>query len=176
PRARAGDLIAGTKLVDPAERHRLAAHGGTAIEGSTDAMIGFAKLVDADARQWRKRHEEEIEEPEQKAYAQIAKAPFDLFGPAHPPDATFTLRLAFGVVKGYRVDGALLPYTTTFAGAFERADLQEHRDPFTLPKRWLDNKSKLDLSTPFNFVSTADTIGGNSGSPVINRAGEFVGM
>jgi hypothetical protein len=80
------------------------------------------------------------------------------------------------VVRGYEVDGAGLPFTTTFGGAFERAQKQQHREPFVLPKRWLDGKGKLDLATPFNFVSTADTIGGNSGSPVLNRAGELVGI
>ena len=80
------------------------------------------------------------------------------------------------MVKGYAVDGADLPYTTTFGGAFERAEKQGHREPFVLPKRWLEGKDKLDLKTPFNFVSTADTIGGNSGSPVLNRAGELVGI
>ena len=84
--------------------------------------------------------------------------------------------LALGVVKGYSVEGTELPYTTTFAGAFERAEKQGHREPFVLPQRWLEGKDKLDLKTPFNFVSTADTIGGNSGSPVLNRAGELVGI
>ena len=99
-----------------------------------------------------------------------------LFGTAVAPDATFTLRLAFGVVKGYDVDGKTIPFHTTFGGAFERADKQGNREPFDLPRRWLDGKGKLDLKTPFNFVSTADTIGGNSGSPVLNRAGELVGI
>src|SRR5262249_5501633 len=82
----------------------------------------------------------------------------------------------FGVVKGYAVDGTTLPSHTTFGGAFERADRQGHREPFELPKRWLEARGRLDPSTPLNFVSTADTIGGNSGSPVLNRAGELVGI
>jgi hypothetical protein len=107
-----------------------------------------------------------------------ARARFDLHGTGIAPDATFTLRLAFGVVKGYRVDGVDLPYTTTFAGALARAEQQGHREPFLLPKRWLDVKERRDIdpATPLNFVSTADTIGGNSGSPVLNRAGELVGI
>src|SRR5213078_1307423 len=103
-------------------------------------------------------------------------ARFKLLGPAVAPAATFTLRLAFGQVKGYSVDGVDLPFTTTFGGAFERAEKQGHRVPFVLPKRWRDGKAKLDMKTPFNFVSTADTIGGNSGSPVLNRGGELVGI
>ena len=87
------------------------------------------------------------------------------------PDATFTLRLTFGTVQGYEVDGVKLPFYTTFGGAFERAERQGHREPFELPLRWLEGKAKVDLKAPLNFVSTADTIGGNSGSPVLNRAG-----
>jgi len=131
--------------------------------------------VDEDARALRKRHDDQVEEVERQANAQIARSRFDVLGTAIAPDATFTLRLAFGVVKGYRADGLELPFTTTFGGAFARADKQGHREPFVLPKRWLESKNKLDLDTPFNFVSTADTIGGNSGSPVLNRKGELVG-
>jgi hypothetical protein len=101
---------------------------------------------------------------------------FKVLGRAVAPDATFTLRLAFGVVKGYHADGVDLPYCTRFAEAFDRNAKLGGREPFELPKRWLDGKAKLDLETPFNFVSTADTIGGNSGSPILNRAGEFVGI
>jgi hypothetical protein len=92
------------------------------------------------------------------------------------PDATFTLRLAFGVVKGYEVDGTELPFHTTFAGLYAKADDHQGAPPFKLPPAWIDRKEKLNLQTPFNFVSTADTIGGNSGSPVLNRAGELVGV
>jgi hypothetical protein len=171
PANRAAELVAGTKLFDPAERKRLA--GG---EKSEDAMLGLARLVDEESRKLRKRYEDEIEEPERQAYAKIAEERFKSYGRGIAPDATFTLRLAFGVVKGYEVDGEKLPFTTTFGGAFERAEKQGHREPFTLPKRWREGKDKLDAKTPFNFVSTADTIGGNSGSPVLNRAGELVGI
>ncbi|HEY7159126.1 MAG TPA: S46 family peptidase [Gemmataceae bacterium] len=176
PSARAAELIDGSKLVDPAERRRLSDGGAKAIEDSGDLLIRFARLLDDDARALRKRHEDQVEEVERQANAEIARRRFDMYGAAVAPDATFTLRLAFGVVKGYRVEGVDLPYTTTFGGAFERADKQGHREPFVLPKRWLDARNKLKLDTPFNFVSTADTIGGNSGSPVLNRAGELVGI
>jgi hypothetical protein len=176
PGARAADLVTGTKLNDPEVRRRLAAGGPAAIQESTDAMIGLARLVDPAARQLRKPYEDEVEEVERQAYAQIARARFELFGSTLAPDATFTLRLAFGVVKGYRVEDTDLPYATTFGGAFARSEQQANREPFTLPRRWIANKDKLDLTTPFNFVSTADTIGGNSGSPVLNRAGELVGI
>jgi hypothetical protein len=176
PAARATELIDACKLRDPSGRRRLADGGAKAIAESTDQMIRFARLVDDDARARRKRHEDEVEEVERQANAQIARLRFDVLGDAVSPDATFTLRLAFGIVKGYEVEGVALPYTTTFRGAFERADKQGHREPFELPHRWEEAKNRLDLSTPFNFVSTADTIGGNSGSPVLNRAGEFVGI
>lgn len=176
PSARAAELIDGCKLIDPAERRRLADGGKKALEESNDPLLRFALLVDEPARAVRKRHEDEVEEVERQANAAIARTRFAVHGEAIAPDATFTLRLAFGIVKGYAADGIDLPYYTTFGGAFDRADKQQHRPPFILPKRWLAAKDKLDLQTPFNFVSTADTIGGNSGSPVLNRAGELVGI
>jgi hypothetical protein len=176
PANRAAELVAGTKLIDPAERRRVAVGGTHAIDESSDAMIAFARLIDPDARAVRKHFEDEVEEVERQASGRIARAGFELLGTAQAPDATFTLRLAFGVVKGYSVDGVDLPCNTTFGGAFERAELQGHREPFELPKRWTDAKGRLDPKTPFNFASTADTIGGNSGSPVLNRAGELVGI
>jgi hypothetical protein len=174
--ARAEELIAGTKLFAVEERKKLVDGGKAAVDASTDAMIVLAKAVDAEARKLRKRFEEEVEEPERQAYAEIAKVRFQSLGKSVPPDATFTLRLAFGTVKGYEVGGEKLPFHTTFGGAFKRAEAMKNREPFDLPTRWLDGKAKLDLDTPFNFVSTADTIGGNSGSPVLNRAGELVGI
>jgi hypothetical protein len=176
PGQRADELIGGTKLFDPAERKRLVEGGVKAAEASADPMIAFARLLDPPARELRKRFETEVEEPERQAYAELAKVRFAVLGRSVPPDATFTLRLAYGVVRGYEAEGQQVPYATTFAGLYERAETQKHKEPFTLPKRWLEGKRKLDLATPFNFVSTADTIGGNSGSPVLNRAGEFVGI
>jgi hypothetical protein len=176
PAARAAELVAGTRLADPAERRRVAGGGVREVEGSDDAMLRFARAVDGAARALRKRFEDEVEEVERQANAAIARRRFQALGTAVAPDATFTLRLAFGVVKGYAADGEELPFYTTFGGAFERAELQGHREPFALPARWREAKGRLDPATPFNFVSTADTIGGNSGSPVLNRAGELVGI
>jgi hypothetical protein len=176
PAARAAELVTGSKLADPTVRRTIATGGQKAVESSDDAMIRFAVQIDADSRKLRKRYEDQVEEPERQANALIAKARFELLGTGIAPDATFTLRLAFGTVRGYDVDGDKLPFFTTFGGAFTRADKQQHREPFDLPRRWRENKDKLDLSTPMCFVSTADTIGGNSGSPVLNRAGEIVGL
>src|SRR5205807_427776 len=128
---------------DPAERRRLVDRGGKAVEASTDPMIVFARLIDTDARALRKRFEEEVEEPERQAYAEIAKVRFAILGRSIPPDATFTLRLAYGVVKRYEAEGQKVPFATTFAGLFERAEKQRYKEPFELPKRWLDGKAKL---------------------------------
>jgi hypothetical protein len=175
PAARAAELIDGTKLTKVAERKRLYEGGKTAITESADELLRLATLIDKEARAVRQQFAV-VEEVHQRAYASVAKATFDRFGTAIAPDATFTLRLAFGVVKGYRVDGTDLPYATTFAGLFARSADHDNEEPFRLPRRWLSAKGKLDLETPLNFVSTADTIGGNSGSPVLNRAGELVGI
>ena len=117
-----------------------------------------------------------MEEPERQAYAELAKLRFVALGRSVAPDATFTLRLAFGTVKGYEVGGEKLNFHTTLGEAFDKSAKLDGREPFDLPKRWLDGRSTLDAAPPFNFVSSADTIGGNSGSPVLNRAGELVGV
>lgn len=176
PAARAEELVAGTKLFAPAERKRLVDGGAQAVEASTDPLIVLAKAIDPAARALRTRYETEVEEPERQAYATLAEWRFKAFGRTVAPDATFTLRIAFGTVQGYEVGGEKLNFHTTFGETFEKAAKLEGKEPFDLPKRWLDGKAKLDLKTPFNFVSTADTIGGNSGSPVLNRAGELVGI
>jgi hypothetical protein len=174
PAKRAAELVNST-LYDPSERKKLV-DNPKALADSTDPMVRLAKAIDADARKLRKRYEDEVEEVERQAYAEIAKVRFAALGKSVAPDATFTLRLAFGVVKGYEVDGQQLPFHTTLGGAFERAAAMKNREPFELPERWVKGKDKLDLKTPFDFVSTADTIGGNSGSPVLNRDGELVGV
>jgi len=168
-------LIRGTKLDDVGERKRLFEGGAKAIAESNDTMIRFAIQADVSARNYRKAMDE-IEESQTQAYAEIAKIRFAKFGTTIAPDATFTLRLAFGTVQGYEVDGVKLQHATTFKEMYARAKEQQYHEPFSLPKRWTDGEGKLDLDTPFNFVSTADTIGGNSGSPVLNRKGEFVGI
>jgi len=176
PRDRAAELVGGTKLKDVAFRKELAGGGQEAIRQSKDPMIQLAVLVDGPSRAFRKTYEEQVEEPMRQAYAKLATARFAIYGTDVYPDATFTLRLAFGLVKGYTEQGKEVPPWTTFAGLYQRADEQGNQSPFALPERWIKQKSKLNLKTPFNFVSTADIIGGNSGSPVVNRNGEFVGI
>ncbi|MBX7106211.1 MAG: S46 family peptidase [Gemmataceae bacterium] len=176
PRVRAAELVAGCKLFDVAERKRIFDAGPAAIDQSADTMIQLARTIDPAAREVRKFIEEQVDEPERQAYSRIAEIRFEKFGRTIAPDATFTLRLAFGRVSGYDEDGVARPYQTTVAGLFQRAGKMGGREPFVLADRWKAAQSKLDPTTPMNFVSTADTIGGNSGSPVVNRDGELVGI
>jgi hypothetical protein len=173
PRTRAAELIQATKVRDVAFRKWLYEGGASVVSAANDPMIELARLVDAEARALRKVFEEQTE-VKQQAQAAIARARNALLGTAGYPDATFTLRLSFGVVKGYEEDGRQVPAITTFAGLYERAKEFNNRPPFDLPPLWTKRKPRLD--TPYNFVSTCDIIGGNSGSPVVNRAGEFVGI
>jgi hypothetical protein len=176
PQERAAELIAGTRLEDVAVRKQLAEGGKEAIEESKDPLIQLARLVDPPARRVREIYEQKVEEPLRQAYAKIAALQFALHGTDVYPDATFTLRLAFGVVKGYEEAGKKIPPWTTFAGLFRRAAEHDDQEPFQLPPRWLACKDRLDLSTPMNFVFTADIIGGNSGSPVLDRDAKIVGL
>jgi hypothetical protein len=176
PRERAAGLIQGTKLEDVKLRQKLYKGGKDAVDACDDPLIALAKLVDEPARKVRKVMETQVEEVKQQAYDQIAKAKFAVEGTSTYPDATFTLRLAFGVVKGYEEEGKHVPFETHFAGLYERAKEHHNRPPFDLPPRWVERKDKLNLKTPFNFVCTADIIGGNSGSPVINKDAEVVGL
>jgi hypothetical protein len=177
PSARATELVLGTKVKDVAFRKKLFEGGEKAIkEAAKDPMIALALLVDPPSRAVRKIMETQVDEVEQQAYAQIGKARYAVEGSDSYPDATFTLRLAFGRVKGYEEGGKQIPPITDFAGLYQRAAEHKNKDPFDLPQRWIDKKSKLNLKTPFNFVCTADIIGGNSGSPVVNKAGEVVGL
>jgi Peptidase S46 len=176
PQARAADLVLGTRLKDVAVRKKLAQGGRSAIEGSNDPMILLARMVDPPAREVRKTYDEKVDEPMKQAYAKIAKAFFAVKGTDTYPDATFTLRLAFGEVKGYKQDGKSIPPWTTIGGTFRHADNHGSKPPFQLPNTWLNPPKQLNMDTPFNFVCTADIIGGNSGSPVVNKAGEYCGI
>ena len=176
PEARAAELIDGTKLKDVAYRKQLAAGGVKTIEESTDPMIVLARSVDADSRAARKRYETEVQANERANYSKIARALFDIEGTKLYPDATFTLRLSYGAVQGYQENGKHVPAFTEFAGLYKRAHVHGNQFPYELPQRWIDKKSALNLSTRFNFVSTNDIIGGNSGSAVINRNAELVGL
>ena len=173
PADAAKQYVSTSKLKDVAERKRLAADPA-AVKASQDGMIRLALALDPPARELRKRFEDRVEAVVSESGAKVAQARFAVQGSGAYPDATFTPRLSFGPVKGYRNKaGRDVPYATDFAGLFRRATGKE---PFRLPPSWLNSKAKLNLATPFNFVTTADTHGGNSGSPTLNTKGEVVGI
>lgn len=173
PKDVAEAVIKGTKLKDVKVRKKLFEGGKAALDASKDPLIELMRLVDPDARAVRKAYEDQVESVEKKNGELIAKAAFAVYGTTRYPDATFTLRLAYGSVKGWNEAGHDVNPITTIGGAFDRAT---GRDPFALPKSWIDAKSKLSLTTPFNFSSTNDIIGGNSGSPVVDKDGRIVGL
>lgn len=172
----AQEAVSKTLLKDVSVRKKLADEGAKAIEASTDPMIQLALRIDQDSRALRKRYEDHVQGVERANYALVAKAIFELKGTSTYPDATFTLRVSYGTVKGYQENGKPIGPFTNFNGFYERSAQHENKPPYQLTKRWVERKSKLDLATPFNFVSTADIIGGNSGSPVVNRRAELVGL
>ena len=176
PRQRAAELVEGTRLVDVTFRRRLAEGGAEALAACDDPMIRLARLVDRPARSVRKVYEQRIEEPLRQAHGKLAEARFALGGEDVYPDATFTLRLAFGTVAGYREAGRDVPPWTTLGDLFARSAQHGHQPPFRLPQRWLDARQRLRADTPLNFVCTADITGGNSGSPVVDRDGRLVGV
>ena len=176
PADAAKDMIANTKLEDVAFRKQLYEGGQAAIDASTDPLIVVMRAIDPDARAARKEFEDKVDSVVRRDGTVIARARFAQSGFTQPPDATFTLRLSYGVVKGYQENGKAIPFDTNIGGAYEHAAEHGSQPPYNLPESWLKSKSKLDLKTPLNFVSTADIIGGNSGSPTVNKKGEVVGI
>lgn len=175
PRERAAELILGTKVRDVAFRRQLYDGGAAAVAAAHDPLIEVARLIDDESRALRKSFEAE-DEITQEAQAAIGRARFAIEGTSTYPDATFTLRLAYGAVKGYEQNGATVAPLTTIAGLYQRSAEHGDREPFNLPQRWVDKKADVNMATPYDFVSTCDIIGGNSGSPTVNRDGEFVGI
>jgi len=175
PRERAAALIEGTKLDSVEYRKDIIDGGQAAIDSHDDPMIRLALLIEPEYRSVREKNDA-IEERERQAYAKVAEAITALEGTSGYPDATFTLRLAFGTVKGYIEDGKKIDPTTNFAGAYQHAASHKGQADFDLPESWMKAKEQVDLQTQLNFVCTADIIGGNSGSPVVDRNGELVGL
>jgi S1-C subfamily serine protease len=169
----AREIVAQSRLYDSYARRALWDGGGDAVASSTDPLIAAMRLIDPQARAVRKRYDDEVEAPMRVLGQRVAEAAFAVEGTSRAPDATFTLRLSVGVVRGYVAHGRPLPYATDFAGMFRHAS---GVDPFKLPARWVAARDALSGATPYNFVSTNDIIGGNSGSPVVNAAGELVGL
>jgi len=176
PKEVATELVNGSKLADPEVRKKLIDGGEAAVATSNDAMIVLARKLDPMRREMIKWNETNVTSVEQKAGEQLGKARFAAYGKTTYPDATFTLRLSYGQVKGYPMNGTIAPSKTTLYGLYDRGSSFNFEGPFALPARYKEGRAKLDLSTPFNFVTTNDIIGGNSGSPVINRNGEIVGL
>ncbi len=176
PQARAFALVSGTKLADVAERRRLAAGGLPAITASPDPMIRLALALDPALRQIRKQREQQVDSVRQEAYAQIARAQAAVRLPGLYPDATGTLRLSYGMVKGYTQDGAAIPPMTTMGGIYPYAAAHNNAPPYQLSPSWVAAKPRLAPNTPYGFVCDADIVGGNSGSPVVNRNNEVVGL
>jgi Peptidase S46 len=176
PAAVAKEAIGGTKLGDPAARKALVASGVSGLSASTDPLVVLARVADGFSRKNQKMLDDRVTSVATEAGEKIGRARFAVYGHSVYPDATFTLRLSYGQVKGYRMNGTIAPYKTTLFGLYERAQSFDLKPPFGLPSRYLDKRSSLDLTTPMNFVTTNDIIGGNSGSPVVNREGEFVGI
>jgi hypothetical protein len=183
PDAAATEWIAATKLNDIAVRKQIWEGGVKAIETSTDPLIVLMREIDPQARELRKKYDDEVESVDRLGGASIARIRFAKEGMNLPPDATFTLRLSYGKAAGYTEDGrgtapagTKLPYSTTMGGAFEHQARHDAKPPYKLPESWMNAKSAMKLNTPLNFVSTSDIIGGNSGSPTVNRNAEVVGI
>lgn len=173
PRARAEQLVAGCSFKTPEAREALVKGGPAALASSADPLLKLVAALDPELRKLRARYENEVESVERESYARIAAARFAANGDSVYPDATFTLRMTFGPVSG--IPGAEQPFTQ-IAGLYDRYQQRQGEPGFELPKSWLDAKDKLDLKTPFNFTAAIDIIGGNSGSPVVNKNGEVVGL
>lgn len=172
PEALAERLVGRTRLASPAVRKALWEGGQAAIDASTDPMIVYARRIDANDRALQQRFDAEVDAPLTAAGAKLADARFAAYGDTLYPDATFTLRITYGKVAGWTEGGRQVPIMTTMGGTFDRATGAE---PFDLPKAFAANQARIDRSVAYDFVTTNDIIGGNSGSPVIDRAGTVIG-
>ncbi len=176
PKDAAAALVNGSKLADPAVRRDLVNGGAAAVAASNDPMIVLARRLDPIRRQLTREYQDHVQSVEQRAGEQLGKARFAVYGKGTYPDATFTLRLSYGKVGGYPMNGTKAPSKTTYYGLYDRAASFNYDGPFYLPSRYQENRDKLNLATPLDFVTNNDIIGGNSGSPVINAKGELVGL
>ena len=172
----AADLVQNTTLADVAARQALIEGGAPAIDASTDPLIVMMKQLDPQRRSEQESFRSVVESVIEQAGSTLARARFEVYGRSVHPDATFTPRLAYGTVTGYPMNGTQAPHETTLFGLFDRAVSFGRTGDYALPSRFWERRDRLDLTTPVNFVSTADIIGGNSGSPVIDRDGNLVGL
>jgi hypothetical protein len=173
PESFAARIITDSRLDDPDYRKELWEGGVAAVEASNDPMIQLALSIDADARALRKRYEDEVEAPRIRGEEMIADARFQVYGTDTYPDATFTLRVTYGSVKGWEEKGKMVDPFTRTSRLFERTTGER---PFKLPASWVDSREKVNPDTAFNFSATTDITGGNSGSPIIAADGALVGL
>ena len=176
PEALAAEVIRGTTVGDPAVRKALLEGGEAAVAASNDPMIVLARKVDPLSRESLKQYEDQVQSVLQAAGEKLGKARFLAYGKSAYPDGTFTLRLSYGAVAGYPMNGTKAPYKTTFYGLYDRARSFDFAPPFELPTRFKEPQGQFDLGTPLDFVNSCDSYGGSSGSPVVNRNGELVGL
>jgi len=176
PKARAAELVAATKLGDASVRKSLMSGGKAAVAASNDPFIIIARQIDARCRELRTKYDNEVVGVERDAYAKIAQAVFATHGDAAYPDGTFTLRLSYGQVKGYVDNGKPVTPFTEVRGLYVRGDEHKQQAPYKIVDSWMKARAQVNPTTPFDFVSTNDIVGGNSGSPVINVKGELVGL
>ncbi len=176
PEEYAHKLFSDTRLDEVEFRKKLINGGKEAVQKCNDPLILLAKRIDPIMRKDRKWRKENISSKLNFASEKIAKARFEIYGKNIYPDATFSLRLSYGTVKGYEMNGTIAPCFTTLYGLYDRAISFKGDEDYFIPEKFWQKEDKLDLSTPVNFVSTCDIIGGNSGSPVVNRDGEIVGL
>ncbi len=172
PEALAARLVAGTRMADPAARRALWEGGAAAVAASDDPMVVYVRAVDGRARELRRRYDQEVGGPTSAAQSRLATARFAAFGDTIYPDATFTLRLSYGIAQGWNERGQDVPFTTQMGGTFDRATGAQ---PFLLANAFTANRARINPNTVYNFVTTNDIIGGNSGSPVIDRDGGVIG-
>jgi hypothetical protein len=173
PESLAGKLVTGTRLADPAVRKSLWEGGAAAVDASSDPMIVLVRQIDPEARAVRKIYEDEVQARVAVGQEKIAKARFAVLGTGTYPDATFTLRVSYGAVQGWKEKGEDVAPFTVLSRLYERTT---GKDPFRLPQAWLDARGKLDPNTPFDYATTNDIVGGNSGSPLVDAQGRLVGL
>jgi len=161
---------------EAAARTALLGGGKAAVAASNDPFIEVAHVIDVRARELRTKYDNEVLAVERDAYSKIAQAVFATQGDAAYPDGTFTLRLSYGQVKGYMENGQQISPFTELRGLYVRGDEHKQKPPYKIAESWMKARGTINPTTPFDFVSTNDIVGGNSGSPVINAKGELVGL
>jgi len=173
----AENLVKGSRIEDLSFRKNLVTGNKSNIQSCKDPALQLVRLIAPERKRLQDRYNKEVRSVEVRYGAQISRVLFDLRGTSIAPDATHTLRLSYGVVKSYyENDGSFIPYETNFKGLFERSDRTGNKQPYELAPSFIRARSKIDMNVPYNFAATVDASGGNSGSPLVNKNLEFVGI